>query len=221
MTASLRRIFRHWRAWRAFTAQVKPRIGFDEVPPPTPPDYADPACWAAHPHRPSKAHFTPEDTGLRDEQATARADVFYLHPTSYFGRDSWNASLDDAGANEWVDELMVPGQASVFNGCCRIFAPRYRQATFYAFVERGKNGRRALELAYRDVARAFAYYIEHHNAGRPFFIAGHSQGTLHAIRLLEERIDDAPLAQRMVAAYVMGFRFPMDKIERGLKTLKP
>ena len=221
MEFPLRRILRHWRAWRAFKAQVKPRIGFDEAPPPTPPDYADPACWAAHPHRPSKAHFTPEGTRLRDEQATARADVFYLHPTSYFGRDSWNAPLDDAGANEWVDELMVPGQASVFNGCCRIFAPRYRQATFYAFVERGKNGRRALELAYRDVARAFTYYIEHHNDGRPFFLASHSQGTLHAIRLLEQHIDDAPLAQRMVAAYVLGFRFPLDKIERGLKTLKP
>ncbi len=157
MESSLRRIFRHWRAWRAFTARVKPTIRFDEAPPPTPPDYADPACWAAHPDRANKARFTPEGSGLRDGQATARADVFYVHPTSYFGRHSWNAPLDDVGANEWVDEQMVPGQASVFNGCCRVFAPRYRQATFYALVEPGANGRRALELAYDDVAQAFTY----------------------------------------------------------------
>ena len=220
MKSSLRRLLRQWRAWRDFTAHVKPVVGFDDTPPPTPPDYADPACWATHPDHPNKSRFTPEGSGLHDGQATARADVFYLHPTSFFGRDAWNASLDDAGANEWVDELMVPAQASVFNGCCRVFAPRYRQATFYAFIERGKNGRRALELAYDDVARAFIYYIEHYNAGRPFFLAGHSQGSLHAIRLLEEHIDGAPLAGRMVAAYVPGFRFPMDKVER-LKTLRP
>ena len=221
MESPLQKLLRHWRAWKTFSAQVKPTVRFDEVSPPPAPDYADPACWAAHPDNPSKSTFTPKDSGLEDRQATARADVFYIHPTSYFGRDFWNAPLDDAGANEWVDELMVPAQTSVFNGCCRVFAPRYRQATFYSFVERGSNGRRALELAYDDVARAFDYYVEHHNAGRPFFLASHSQGSLHAIRLLEEHLDGGLLAERMVAAYVVGFRFPMDKIERGLKMLKP
>ncbi len=42
------------------------------------------------------------------------------------------------------------------------------------------------------------------NKGRPFILAGHSQGTLHGIRLLKEVIDKTPLAKQMLAAYIIG-----------------
>jgi hypothetical protein len=57
--------------------------------------------------------------------------------------------------------------------------------------------------------------------GRPFVIASHSQGTLHAQRLLAERIDRAPLFERMVAAYIIGGGLPLDVFERSYRRIAP
>lgn len=208
--------------WRYFAKKIKPEGNFEDFPTPAAPDYAVLDNWAAHPKKESKASLVPKNTTCQDRQATAKVDCFFVHPTTYFGGPSWNQPPDYTQANEIVDEIHISGQASVFNGCCRIFAPRYRQATFFSFLGAGDNGRKALELAYTDVERAFDYYLQHENNGRPFILAGHSQGSLHLFRLLEEKIDNTPLAQKMVAAYPLGFRLPMDKFEEGVfKTLKP
>jgi hypothetical protein len=152
-----------------------------------------------------------------DRQAEAAADVFFVHPTMYFGRESWNARLDDARVNELIDEMVIPLEASIFNASCRVWAPRYRQATLYAFLGARRSARQALRLAFGDVRRAFEHWVEHLSQGRPFFVAGHSQGCLHAIRLLEEVIDrDPDLSRRMVAAYTVGFTFPIDKFLSSL-----
>lgn len=205
--------------WIKWSKQIKPTKKFHELPTPSAPDYSKLECWAAHPEVPNKSSFAPE--GFQDNQANAKADVFFVNPTTYFGKESWNADLNHIVSKEFVDEAIMAGQASVFNGACRIFAPRYRQATFYSFLEGGKNARQALELAYSDVAAAFDYYMEHYNNGRPFFIAGHSQGALMCFRLLEEKIDKTELWKQMVAAYPIGFQLPMDKFGDTLKNLKP
>jgi hypothetical protein len=96
------------------------------------------------------------------------------------------------------------GQASVFNGCCRIYAPRYRQATLYAFMDQEGNGAKALELAYNDVLASFEHYLARWNDGRPFILAGHSQGSYHLNRLLRERLAGSPEEARFVAAYLVG-----------------
>ena len=44
---------------------------------------------------------------------------------------------------------------------------------------------RHLDLAYSDISNAFEVYMEKHNNGKPFFIAGHSQGALHGQRLVK------------------------------------
>ncbi len=133
----------------------------------------------------------------------------------------WNAPLDHASTNELVSEMIMTGQASVYNTCCRIFSPKYRQATFYSFLGAGNNGRKALELAFEDCLQAFDYYLKNFNQGRPFFLAGHSQGALHIMRLIDERIEGTELARKMVAAYPIGFWFPEDKFGTTLKTIKP
>lgn len=66
------------------------------------------------------------------------------------------------------------------------------------------SSNQALELAYQDVKAAFLYYLENYNEGRPFIIAGHSQGTFHNIRLIKELIDTTALINQMVAAYLVG-----------------
>ena len=88
-----------------------------------------------------------------------------------------------------MDKKPVRYQASVFNRSCRVYAPRYRQAIVRVFKEESKDGKKALDLAYRDVKRAFQYYLDHYNQNRDFIIASHSQGTLHCTRLLKEMID--------------------------------
>jgi len=206
--------------WVNFAQQVRPSKDFNENQLPSPPNYSSRQSWAAHPEVENKSSFVP----LGVEKAKPedlKADVFFIHPTTFFGNKNWNASLSHPVANTIVDEIIMSGQASVFNSCCRIFAPRYRQATFYSFLEGGKNGRKALDVAYSDVARAFDFFINNLNDGRPFFIASHSQGTVHAIKLLEDKIDKTELVKRMIAAYTIGFEFPKVKFEEDLKNIKP
>lgn len=58
------------------------------------------------------------------------------------------------------------------------------------------------------MARAFDRYIEERNQGRPFLLAGHSQGSTHALRLLQEKVIGTPLQERLVAAYLVGMAVP-------------
>jgi hypothetical protein len=125
--------------------------------------------------------------------------------------DVWNAGYDVHGP---YDEPVLLGQLSAFNGCCRLYAPRYRQASLHAL---GKS-LPAVELAYSDVARAFRYYIAHENHGRPFIIASHSQGSQLAVQLLQAEILGGPLQKQLVAAYVIGAFAPSNFGELGLPT---
>lgn len=163
--------------------------------------YARRGMWIARPDLPGNpALWTP--AGVAPAQ-TPPAAVFFIHPTSYLDRARWNAPLDDKQANERA-ELFLRGQASAFNGVGGIWAPRYRQATFGAFLTDKADAEKALDLAYRDVAAAFDRFVI--EAGdRPIILAGHSQGALHLTRLLRERVAGTPLAGRIVAAYVVGW----------------
>ena len=206
---------------RQVLKRIRPTIDFDTANLPLAPDYKDLSNWAAHPKFITKVAYTPESIKPTTAWKDGQVDCFYVYPTLNFSSQYWNAPLDHKGINELVDELILPGQVSVFNACCRIFVPRYRQATFYSFLRTGKNGRAALEVAGSDVVAAFDYYMANFNNGRPFFLAGHSQGSLHVMRLLEERIEGTPLVKQLVAAYPIGFYFPMDKFKRTLKTIFP
>jgi hypothetical protein len=166
------------------------------------PDYADPASWIA---RPGLAHSPAQ--WLPDGVQTGRkgdAAVFYIHPTTYLQRDRWNAPLTPGGVTEFRTRLFTQSQASAFNGAGDIWAPRYRQAAFGAFLLANKDARLALDLAYSDVAAAFDTFLA--EAGdRPIILAGHSQGALHLARLLKDKVAGKPAAKRIVAAYIVGW----------------
>ena len=185
---------------------IAPGHNFYELEPATAPDYTDSANWAALPTREDSADVIPTGMSL-DENSRVKVDVFFVHPTTYISPSNWNQPLDNERANEITDSWVMRDQASVFNGCCAVYAPRYRQATLYSFVDTSevKNGEQALELAYSDVRTAFRYFIENNNEGRPFILAAHSQGSFHSDRLIKEEIVGTELAQRMVAAYPIGF----------------
>lgn len=157
--------------------------------------------WLARPDMAGNpALWVPEGFAPAKEPAAA---VFFIHPTSYLNRARWNAPLDDKEANDRAT-LFLRGQASAFNGTGLVWAPRYRQATFGAFLTSQTDAQQALDLAYRDVTAAFDQFLT--EAGdRPIILAGHSQGALHLTRLLHDRVAGKPIAKRIVAAYVVGW----------------
>ena len=184
-----------------------------DAPQPSEMDYSDPAAWAALPNRKDAADLLPLKSTLKDGQAEAKADVFFIHPTIFTYKPEneyvWNASMTDAALNSRVDSSTILNQATAFNAAGRIFAPRYRQAHYQAFVTEFKEDKAAaLDVAYSDVKRAFEYYLAKENKGRPIIIAGHSQGTVHATRLLKEYFDGKELGKQLVAAYIIGIATP-------------
>jgi hypothetical protein len=195
--------------------RLEPVHSFAESPQLTAPDYSVGTSWAALPDRQDDADVLPGGD-VQDVQASAQVDVFFVHPTTYFGTASWNQPLDDTSTNQLTDAFVLRSQASVFNSCCRIYAPRYRQATIYSFMDKSGSGTSALDLAYEDVQRAFDYFIEHYNQGRPFILAAHSQGSLHLRKLLEKRITGRPLRERLVAAYPIGFGIARDELAKAV-----
>jgi hypothetical protein len=166
------------------------------------PDYAESANWIARPgiaRDPSR--WLPRGVSPATPD---RAAVFFIHPTTYLHTDRWNAPLDPGGDSEFRTRLFVQSQASAFNGAGEVWAPRYRQAAYGAFLLKSDDAQKALDLAYSDVAAAFDRFLA--EAGdRPIILAGHSQGALHLERLLKEKIAGQPVAKRIVAAYVVGW----------------
>lgn len=206
---------------------VEATIGdFDPNKAPPPPDYARESSWAALPDKDDASDRMPPGLVETPNPARDLVDVFYIHPTGFLARTNWNASLAQEEDSYIPVSVMLAGQASAFNGCGRVYAPKYRQASILAFIlplfaPQRTDAYQALDLAYEDVARAFDYFIEHYSQGRPFIIASHSQGTQHALRLLAEKIDRTPLHSRLIAAYTIGLGVPTDYFSRVFKDIVP
>ena len=199
--------------------------------------YQNPALWIArpgmgvdHPARWQPAYAQSSDDGEAGAgEAWAELEraevpdapefaVFFIHPTSYLSRSSWNAPIaaDDAGAQDTSDaeavaeadriaQIYVRGMASPFNAASEIWAPRYRQATMGSFLTEKPEGEQAIKAAYRDVREAFSFFIGSLDEDTPIVLAGHSQGALHLIHLLKDEINGSPIADRLVAAYAVGW----------------
>jgi len=182
-------------------SQIAPEHDFANYTPPAAPDYSTDAAWAALPQTTEGADFIPG--GLKAADNLSDVAVFFVHPTTYTSKLGWNAPLDDVEARARIDDLVMPAQASVFNLCCDIYAPRYRQATLWSYWVLEDSGRKALDFAYADVERAFDEFLQRIGP-RPFILAAHSQGGHHLKTLLTDRISATPLQSRMVAAYPIG-----------------
>jgi len=181
---------------------IKPHHSFQSDERAVPLDYSQAESWAALPSSDDLTDGRPE--GVSRDTALDNIDVFFIHPTGYLRGDHWNAPMDMGSATEENTQWMMANQASAFSDG-RVYAPRYRQATIYAFFDvEGDDEQAALDLAYQDVVRAFEYFLANHNEERPFILASHSQGTFHAQRLLREVIDPSDIHERLIAAYLIG-----------------
>ncbi len=136
----------------------------------------------------------------------SRPDVFYLLPTCVFAWDDetgarqFNADPTKADHREaW--QLSAELADTIFATGANLFLPYYRQATFDALE--GEHATAADNVATNDALAAFDYYMEHFNHGRPFILAGYSQGGKMVTDILKH-MDDSTFSQ-LIAAYVVGY----------------
>jgi hypothetical protein len=188
---------------RVFYWLFAPSHGWDLAKKAPEPDYADPRNWAALTGDGSLAYRAPPGEIV----GSSGVDVFFVHPTGYLHGGDWNSPMDPDSRTEENTKWMLANQASVFSSCCNILAPRYRETSIWRYLGAPPEiVEKARDFAYADVARAFDNFIATRNEGRPFILASHSQGTEHGFRLLKEKIDGTPLADRMIVAYLIGFQ---------------
>jgi hypothetical protein len=175
-------------------------------------DYTDPINWLCLPAQPDVCGYPLPTMALNPAGygATSQAlraanppiDCFYVYPT--VSRDAGMNSDMEADSAEQTAAVV---QFARFATLCRPFAPIYRQATVRSIgaVLRGQDPAPVLAMAYADVRAAWRHYIARHNNGRPFVLIGHSQGSIHLIRLLAEEIEGRRVAGRMLSAVLLGF----------------
>lgn len=190
---------------------------FDPRRVPAAPDYGNANSWAALPDRRDQADVAPPDSGMRDGQAQASVDVFYVHPTSAVLSRRVNAAIDDAVTNAITDHGVIAWQASAFNDVARIYAPRYRQLTMAAQQSAigAADRAQAMAVARADVFAAFDYYMAHFNRGRPLIIASHSQGSQLTPALLARYFAPGkPYRKQLVAAYLIGAHLRENQLQQ-------
>ena len=159
-------------------------------------DYSKAECWLERPAETTKA-----------------VDVFYIYPTVTGFRDPVQIC-------EITDSELVAGakmvrqiQTSVFDESCNVFMPYYRQISM---PKPGSSYPAIIDYISRfDATDALDYFLNNLNQGRPFILAGHSQGAATLIALLENYMTKHPEAmERMVAAYPIGFAVTKDFLAR-------
>lgn len=156
-------------------------------------------------------------------EITRDVDTFYIYSTAYYessfeeGAPDY-ATLDNPEMLEGSqDEYMT--NASVYEESTNVFVPYYRQAGMrYAGEVLQKTGdidAAISGITYDDISAALDCFFEKHNNGRPFIIAGHSQGSAIVKYVLKNYFKEHPeYYKRMVAAYVIGFSVTKDDLEK-------
>lgn len=182
-----------------------PHVRFSE-PAPLPANlYARPEGWISRPdgRRGDPARWQPATLKAAPRQNAHKAAIFFVHPTSAFDTFHWNMALGDQIAGRQA-ERFVRLQASVFAASGEVWAPRYRQAVFGAFLTDKADAVLALDRAYADVKASFSAFLATNPTG-PIILAGHSQGSRHLLRLLFDERGNEALRKRIVAVYAVGW----------------
>ena len=167
--------------------------------------------------------YSRKDSWLQIPEITKDVDTFYIYATSYYESSFEEGAPDYAPLDN--PEMLEGAQgeyltnASVYEESTNVFVPYYRQAGMrYAGEIRKKTGNIDAAISgipYDDISAALDYYFKRCNNGRPFIIAGHSQGSSMVKYVLKNYFKEHPeYYKRMVAAYVIGFSVTQDDLEK-------
>jgi hypothetical protein len=162
--------------------------------------------------------YSDRNNWMKQPAAVKDVDVFYVYPTEYID-DSEGApifaDINEKTMREPAQETYQM-QATAYEESANVFVPYYRQVNMAAV---SKLTREEIYAAFdsipkNDVFAALDYYFEHYNEGRPFIIAGHSQGAAILRLVLMNYFREHPdRYERMVAAYAIGFSITKNDLD--------
>ena len=164
--------------------------------------------------------YSQESSWYKIPEITKEFDTFYIYSTMYMGAnegDADYATLDNAEVlgSIWIEHAI---KSSVFEESTNLFIPYYRQSSMKhaaeVFQKDGNIDAALASIPYTDITAALDYYFENFNSGRPFIIAGHSQGSAILRLVLKRYFKEHPeYYKRMVAAYAIGYSITKDDLE--------
>ena len=166
-----------------------------------PTDYSDENNWVHLPENTDKA-----------------VDTLFIYPTVYINPEPGAPAIvpvDDPMLREAVVDH-YPQAPLLFEDLTNLYEPYYRQSNLCALMGKEPEELMAFQLREQrtDVYAALDYFFENYNDGRPFILAGHSQGSLMLkIALCDYFKEHTDYLERMVAAYVIGFSITTDDLE--------
>ena len=162
---------------------------------PWPGNYQSPLLWARE-----------------DALADQPIDVFLIGATADLGADGTMLTTTYRPVDREWQEKLLNLQKGVYDSVGRIYAPYYRQACLSVYYLPDEARGPWFHVAYGDVRKAFLWYLQHENQGRPFILAGYSQGADMGLRLMEEFFGNKALQDRLVAAYLIGWRITQEDL---------
>lgn len=135
-------------------------------------------------------------------------DVFYLVSTEILeekdeqGNDSYIGKLTPEEIESIKAEMNYARK--LFGDSLNFFSPYYSQFTMSSMNLSEDRKEEVRKIASKSASDAFQYYLRNLNQGRPFILAGFSQGAMHLLDILRDMNNED--YSRMIAAYCMGYR---------------
>ena len=165
-------------------------------------DYSDSKCW-----------FEANQEGMNK-----KVDIFYVVPTCIWdytyslGQIQHNMDIFNTKQRQMVDPSIRLAK-NILSDSCNFFSPYYRQISMDSWLSLDTALiEKRFQLAYKDVVAAFRYYWNNYNQGRPFILAGHSQGAKAVIELLKHEITPE-IYQHLVASYAIGYTITQEELD--------
>lgn len=180
----------------AWCGSLDPFDPADDVPPA--PDYAQPEGWLT----------------LPDDPGRFPVDMVWIYPTVLMDDSHWLMDTSDPAQRDLARPTLVR-QAGVFSSQANVYAPLYRQMNLAGLsLDEAELGQ-LMRYGQEDVTRALDYYLTNFNQGRPFILAGHSQGSNLLVDWALEHLGDTGAEDRLVAVYAIGWSITPADLERN------
>ncbi len=168
---------------------------------PQSPDYAQEKMWF----------------NVLNDTNNSSADVFYIPSTWEFDwttDDGHVCHYADVSNQQHLDNMakeMRKTSAYMAEGR-NYYSPYYRHITLdtWATLNEDTIARRYNSVSFVDIQNAFNHFLNNFNNGRPFILAGFSQGGKSVVELMKTM--PAEVRERMVAAYVLGYKVTPDDV---------
>lgn len=177
--------------------ELKNSFNIENIAIPFQPDYSNGSRWALIPANNSKY----------------KVDVFFVYPTIFSGE---GFKLMDVSDEKLIKKAanLSKYYTGIFEGNANIYAPLYRQASIELLALDREQQVEFLMTAFSDILNSFDYYLRYYNKGKPFILAGFSQGSAMILELMKIRLRDKKLQDKLVAAYIIGYSVTEDDLKQ-------